>query len=134
MSGAPLNALRYHVSGAIARGEQVAVTEKRARVRSFWDYSPFAFSPRVKPIGRAHIVDGPFDYWRVLVRVTGRGEAHVYHNCKTGKTLWTNVRSLYADRRVIPRTFGRLEYSGPMSRAEFDALPIVSAYTEESQP
>jgi hypothetical protein len=99
-------------------------------MRSFWDYGHgFAFSPRVKPIGRARTA-APFQEWRILCRVTGRDAAHKYHGMNTGRRIWTNARNLYADVRTIRGTFGRLEYSGGMTAAEFEALPIVSINQE----
>lgn len=99
-------------------------------MRSFWDYGHgFAFSPRVKPIGRA-LTPAPFQEWRILCRVTGRDAAHRYHGMNAGRRIWTNCRNLYADVRTVRGSFGRLEYSGGMTNAEFEALPIVSIYME----
>ena len=95
------------------------------RIRSFWDYGAgLCFSPRVKPIGKA-LTGGIDSHWRILCRVTGRDAAHQYHGMPTGRRIWCNRRNLYADVRTVRGTGGRLEYSGGMSDAEFDALPIV---------
>lgn len=102
----------------------------KTRIRSFWDYGQgLVFSPRVKPIGRAR-TPAPFQEWRILCRVTGRDAAHKANGMGTGRRIWCNRRSLYADVRTVRGSFGRLEYSGGMSDAEFEALPIISICTE----
>jgi hypothetical protein len=93
------------------------------RLRKFWDYgSGLRFSPRVRAVSRYNLRGETF----VNVIVAARDAAHAAHCMPLGRRLTVRAGTLYGNVRAIPRTFGRLEYSAPITEAELASLPLAT--------
>jgi hypothetical protein len=90
----------------------------------FWVYGHgFAFTPRVRLVARYR--DAFLNCDRVVCAVTGRDAAHKAHGMAPGREIVARTSDLFRSVRTLRGTCGRLVYSGRITSAEYNALPVV---------
>jgi hypothetical protein len=91
-------------------------------MRTFYNTGPLPFAPAVKVKPLARIWDSTFSAWIIEARVTSRRET--YNGAACGAIVYARQSALFANQGVQRGKCGRLYWSGAMTHAEFESLPV----------